>query len=81
MHMQNNPKKMQENPSYEFPIIDIYEFFKAKIKFLPLQKGDVISTFADIKKSRRDLKFKPKIKIKQGIPLFIKWYKSYYKLG
>ena len=54
---------------------------KAKIKFLPLQKGDVISTFADIKKSRRDLKFKPKIKIKQGIPLFIKWYKSYYKLG
>ena len=34
MHMQNNPEKMQENPSYEFPIIDIYEFFKAKIKFL-----------------------------------------------
>ena len=34
MHMQNNPKKMQENPSYEFPVIDIYEFFKAKIKFL-----------------------------------------------
>ncbi len=34
MHMQNNPKKMQVNPSYEFPIIDIYEFFKAKIKFL-----------------------------------------------
>ena len=34
MHMQNNPEKMQENPSYQFPIIDIYEFFKAKIKFL-----------------------------------------------
>ncbi len=34
MHMQNNPDKMQENPSYEFPVIDIYEFFKAKIKFL-----------------------------------------------
>ncbi len=34
MHMQNNPEKMQENPSYEFPAIDIYEFFKAKIKFL-----------------------------------------------
>ena len=34
MHMQNNPEKMQENPSYEFPVIDIYEFFKAKIKFL-----------------------------------------------
>ena len=34
MHMQNNPDKMQKNPSYEFPVIDIYEFFKAKIKFL-----------------------------------------------
>ena len=34
MHMQNNPEQMQENPSYEFPVIDIYEFFKAKIKFL-----------------------------------------------
>ena len=34
MHMQNNPEKMQENPSYEFPVIDIYEFFRAKIKFL-----------------------------------------------
>ena len=34
MHMQNNPEKMQENPSYEFPVIDIYEFFKVKIKFL-----------------------------------------------
>ena len=34
MHMQNNPEKMQENPSYEFPVIDIYEFFKNKIKFL-----------------------------------------------
>ncbi len=34
MHMQNNPEKMQKNPSYEFPVIDIYEFFKAKIKFL-----------------------------------------------
>ena len=34
MHMQNYPEKMQENPSYEFPIIDLYEFFQAKIKFL-----------------------------------------------
>ena len=38
MHMQNNPEKMQENPSYEFPVIDIYEFFKDRIKFL-LENG------------------------------------------
>ena len=34
MHMQSNPEIMQENPSYEFPVIDIYEFFRTKIKFL-----------------------------------------------
>ena len=34
MHMQNDPEKMQENPFYEFPAIDVYEFFKAKIKYL-----------------------------------------------
>ncbi len=34
MHMQNNPEIMQKNPKYQFPVIDIYEFFKAKIKFL-----------------------------------------------
>ena len=38
MHMQKNPIIMQENPLYEFPAIDIYEFFKAKIKFL-LENG------------------------------------------
>ena len=38
MHMQNNPITMQENPLYEFPVIDIFEFFKAKIKSL-LENG------------------------------------------
>ena len=36
--MQKNPETMQKNPSYQFPIIDIYEFFKTKIKSL-LEKG------------------------------------------
>ena len=36
--MQNNPKIMQKKPSYDFPVIDIYEFFKKKTQYL-LQKG------------------------------------------
>ena len=52
---------------------------KAKIKFLPMQSGDVKETFADLRKSSKKLNFKPKISIDQGIPRFIKWYKSYYK--
>ena len=52
---------------------------KAKINFLPLQKGDVIKTFADIKKSISDLKFRPKTKISEGIPKFVNWYKDYHE--
>ena len=52
---------------------------KAKINFLPLQQGDVIKTFADIKKSISDLKFRPKTKISEGIPKFVKWYKDYHE--
>ena len=54
---------------------------KAKRNFLPLQPGDVPETFADISQSKKDLKFKPTTKIKDGIPKFIKWYKSYYKIN
>ena len=53
---------------------------KAKKKFLPLQPGDVPATFADISESIKDLKFVPKIKINEGIPRFIEWFKKYYKI-
>ncbi len=53
---------------------------KAKKKLLPIQPGDVSKTYADIKESKRDLKFFPKIKIHEGIPKFVNWYKKYYKV-
>ena len=53
---------------------------KAKRKFLPLQPGDVPETYADIKESKKDLNFKPKTKIIDGIPKFLDWYKNYYSI-
>ena len=53
---------------------------KAKRKLLPLQPGDVPETFANISESKRDLNFRPKTKIFEGIPKFIDWYKKYYKV-
>ncbi len=53
---------------------------KAKQKFLPIQPGDVKETFAEISESTKDLKFIPKTNIYEGIPKFIEWYKSYYKV-
>ena len=51
----------------------------AIIKFLPMQLGDVEETFSNINKSTKMLDFLPKVSINEGIPKFIKWYKSYYK--
>ena len=33
-HMQGNPKTMQKNPKYNNVILDIYDFFEKKIKFI-----------------------------------------------
>jgi UDP-glucuronate 4-epimerase len=48
---------------------------KAVINRLPAQAGDVPLTFADISKSRERLGYNPKVKIEQGIPLFVEWFK------
>ena len=53
---------------------------KAKKKLLPMQLGDVKRTFADIVKSKQDLEFEPKVKLKQGLFNFVNWYKEYSKL-
>jgi len=49
---------------------------KAKINQLPMQKGDVPITYADISKAKRLLNYKPKIKIEEGIKLFVGWFKN-----
>ena len=51
---------------------------KAKKEFLPMQPGDVPSTFADVNDLESDIGFKPNTPIRQGIEKFIKWYIDYY---
>ena len=51
---------------------------KAKIKYLPLQPGDVLKTAADISESKKDLRFSPKIDIEEGMKKFVSWYQEYY---
>jgi UDP-glucuronate 4-epimerase len=53
---------------------------RAKRNLLPIQPGDVEKTYADISESRKDLNFRPKTKISDGIPRFIKWYRNYYNV-
>ena len=49
-------------------------------EFLPMQKGDVHSTFADIKLTKQNLSWEPKIEIRDGLKEFFDWYKKYYPL-
>jgi UDP-glucuronate 4-epimerase len=49
---------------------------KAVIERHPAQPGDVPLTYADITKSRKHLGYSPKIKIEQGVPLFIEWFRK-----
>jgi UDP-glucuronate 4-epimerase len=50
---------------------------KAEREFLPMQPGDVKETYADISDISRDLGFSPKTTIRDGIPLFVDWFKWY----
>jgi len=71
------------NPTKLMDYIDEIEIQlkkKAFKKFLPIQKGDVGSTFASKKKLFKAIKFSPKTSIKLGIKKFINWYLDYYNL-
>jgi UDP-glucuronate 4-epimerase len=49
-------------------------------EMLPMQAGDVVSTYADIEPARRDLGFEPTTPISEGLPRFVAWYRDYHGL-
>jgi UDP-glucuronate 4-epimerase len=46
--------------------------------FLPLQQGDVLSTWADVSDLIIDLGYKPNTSVEEGISHFVKWYQEFY---
>jgi len=53
---------------------------KAEINFLPMQKGDIQKSCADIEKAKSDLFYSPSTSIEDGVENFINWYKQYYRI-
>lgn len=53
---------------------------KALTNLLPMQPGDVVSTYADISESTAQLNYIPKISLEEGIAKFVKWYKDFYNI-
>ena len=53
---------------------------KAKKEFLPLQLGDVPSTFSDCSELESWIGFKPKTSVLDGVQQFISWYRNFYEI-
>lgn len=54
--------------------------FEAHKKLVPMQPGDVPTTYADASALERDFGFTPIITLSEGLRAFAEWYKNYYKL-
>jgi UDP-glucuronate 4-epimerase len=53
---------------------------EAKKNLLPIQPGDVPTTYADVSDLTRDVGFKPDTSIEVGVERFVDWYRAYYQV-
>ncbi|WP_417552684.1 NAD-dependent epimerase [Marinomonas fungiae] len=53
---------------------------EAKKNFLPMQAGDVYTTFADTEDLFKAINFTPSVAVKEGIQRFVDWYKAFYQV-
>lgn len=60
--------------SYVIGLIEDFLGKKAKIEYQPRHPADVPATWADIKRAKKLLGWKPKVKIEEGIERTGKWY-------
>lgn len=49
-------------------------------EFLPMQPGDVLTTYADVDDLIADVGFSPKTPIETGVAKFVNWYRNYYQV-
>jgi len=69
--------------------VDLMDFISAiekeigkttKKNFLPMQPGDVESTYADVEALSNYIDFKPNTTIADGIANFVQWYREFYNV-
>jgi UDP-glucuronate 4-epimerase len=54
---------------------------KAIRHLLPLQAGDVPSTFANVDELMKAVQYRPSTSVRDGIAAFVRWYRDYYGAG
>lgn len=70
----NNPVELKEF----IEAIETALNIKAVKNFLPMQPGDVLSTYADVDELVNDIGFRPTTTITQGLKKFVAWYQEFY---
>ena len=53
---------------------------KAVKKYMGMQAGDVVRTYADISDLEKAIEFKPSTSIEEGLERFVIWYKGFYNI-
>ena len=53
---------------------------EAKKEYLPMQPGDVKSTYADVSGLMNDFDYKPDTSIHEGVNKFAQWYRAFYHI-
>ena len=51
---------------------------KAIREYLPMQPGDVPDTWADVSDLEREIGYRPRTPVREGMARFVSWYRSYY---
>jgi UDP-glucuronate 4-epimerase len=69
----NHPEKLLDFIS----LLEEFSGKKALLELLPLQPGDVLSTYADIDDLVRDTGLKPEISLRAGLERFVNWWQEY----
>jgi UDP-glucuronate 4-epimerase len=54
---------------------------KPVLHMLPMQPGDVLATYADIRELRSEYGWLPTTPIEAGLPKFVEWYKNHYSVA
>jgi UDP-glucuronate 4-epimerase len=53
---------------------------EADKNYLPMQPGDVVSTYADVDDLVADAGFRPDTSIEEGVERFVEWYRDFYRV-
>jgi len=67
-------------------ILDVIKLFEkafgkeARIELKPGEPGDMQETSADLTDTMRDFDWQPKVRVEEGVPKFVEWFKSYNRL-